>query len=239
MKIIKSTLSLLLCLSIFTSCSYIETESAIKEKLTPAEEKTESQEEIADSNFNEKVEEAIEHRIPLGADEEQVHSIGNKFSLMWGEETEQYEITVNNVDFFDSMDDIGGSIADTRIDRESMERYYYDLGSNSFIDGRKLVVADITIKNKSVPALDDEHNIGIVSIRDFGYKICEDAVYFSDHPEQVTSSNYYHYILPIGESKTVKVGWVINMNDYKAEDLYLIFGMGTEDRLKQYVYVAE
>ena len=35
MKIIKSTLSLLLCLSIFTSCSYIETESAIKEKLTP------------------------------------------------------------------------------------------------------------------------------------------------------------------------------------------------------------
>lgn len=239
MKIIKATILILLSFSLLTSCSYIKTESAIKEKFKPTEEKSEKQEEIDDSNFNEKVEEAIEHRIPLGADEEQVHSLSEKFILMWGEETQQYEITVNNVDFLDSMNDIGVPISDTRIDRKSMVYYYYDLNSDSFTDGRKLVVADITIKNMSVSALNDEHNIGIVSIRDFGYKICEDAVYFSDHPEALTSSNYYHYILPVGESKTVKVGWVIDMNEYEEDDLYLIFGIGTEDKFKQYVYVAE
>lgn len=231
-----------------TSCSYIETENKLKDEInkvdTPNElpqgnvDEYEKHQKAEDDKLRAEIEKSKKDRIPIFATEEQLHNVGDTFISCYGTDEWQYEITVNSVNEYDSLGDVGASISDTRLGYvESQE--IYDLNSDAFKNSHKFIVCDITVKNISVELPNDEQNAGWFSIKDFSYTMVNDAVWFSNHPDEKNVQNYYHYTLPVGEIMTFKIGWIYDEREYSFEDLFLVVGSGTSDDFKEYVYLSE
>lgn len=233
-----------------TSCSYIEVENKVKDeidKISPTDthielpqgnnDEYEKHQKAEDDKLRDEIEKSKKEKKPAFATENQLHNIGDTFISCYGSDEWQYEITVNSVKEYDSFGDIKISISDTRLDSlESQE--IYDLNSDSFKNAQKLIVCDITIKNISVELPNDENNAAWFNIKDFSYTMANEAIWFSNHPDELTIHDYYHYTLPIGDTITYKIGWLYDSNEYSLEDLFLIVGAGTSDDFKEYVYLS-
>lgn len=58
--------------------------------------------------------------------------------------------------------------------------------------------------------------------------------YFSMPEEARDDSDGYNYFLPVGQSMEAKVGWWIDMEQCKKENLYLSLNHGSEESLEAY-----
>ncbi len=238
---IKIIASVLLCCLTLNSCSYIEAENKIKQKMKgdPSADiqNEESYMKMEDSIREEKIQDSIKNKVPMNATEEQLHYLGETFELNIYEN--KNEVTINNFELFDSLGAAGTSLSETIIFDTKSE--LYDLKSDSFSGGYKFLVADITVTNKSEEGVCDLKYMNDFSLQDFAYSWPDIIVWFSDHPkpEDDDGKSYFTYTLYSGETKNAKVGWLIDMDKYSIDDLFIIAGSGTEDENQEYVYLTQ
>ena len=234
-----------------TSCSYIETENKIKNEIHQVSPDKQSidlpMENIDDYNeyqraedekMSAEIEKSLQNKVPVFSTAEQLHNIGDTFISHFGCDEQVFEVTVNGIQECTSLADVGTSFSDTRMTNDTDYKDYYDLKSDTFKNGFKMIVLDITVKNISVELPDNENNVAWFRINDFSHSIADDVVWFSEHPQELTSSNYYHYYNPQGETVNFKTGWLVDMSRFTLDDLYLEVGSGTSDDYKEYVYLS-
>ncbi len=104
------------------------------------------------------------------------------------------------------------------------------------------MVADITVTNKSEEGVCDLKYMNNFSLQDFAYSWPDIIVWFSDHPkpeDDPDGKGYFTCTLYSGETKNVKVGWLIDMDKYSIDDLFIQAGQSTEDENKEYVYLSQ
>lgn len=232
-----------------TSCSYIETENRIKNEIQQVSPDKQSAdlppENTADYNEHQRaedekmsaeIEKSLQNKVPVFSTAGQLHNIGDTFISHFGCDEQELEVTVNGIQECTSLADVGTSLSDTGITDDSD---YYDLKSDTFTDGFRMIVLDITVKNISVEFPDNENNVAWFRINDFSHSMADDVIWFSDHPKELTASNYYHYYNPQGETVNFKAGWLVDMSRFTLDDLYLEVGSGTSDDYKEYVYLSE
>ncbi len=240
---IKIIASVLLCCLTLNSCSYIEAENKIKQKMKgdPSADiqNEESYMKMEDSIREEKIQDSIKNKVPMNATEEQLHYLGETFELNIYEN--KNEVTINNVELFDSLGAAGTSLSETIIFDTKSE--LYDLKSDSFSEGYKLFVADITVTNKSEEGVFDLKYICDFLLEDFAYSNNDNwVIWFSDHPkpeDDPDGKGYYTYTLYSGETKNVKVGWLIDMDKYSIDDLFIQAGNTMEYEKIEYVYLSQ
>lgn len=213
------------------SCSYVETEKKLKQTI---EDKNDSNNEqyLKEDNYT-----------PATASEEQIHKLGEKVTSTVGydDDSESMDFTINDAELFNSLKSAGVELDDTIITDSDLE--IYNPREDKFVDGWKLLVADVTITNIDCEVQDDENNIGwlgIASEIDLSDYI-SDIMWFSDHVDDLNENktNYYHYILPVGETKTVKMGWFINSDKVDLSELNICIGVSTNDEFKEYVSLSK
>lgn len=133
------------------------------------------------------------------------------------------DITLKEAGFY-------GSPEEASLDRAQMEEQTenYDVSGNPEwcgIEEGRLLVCDMTVKNVNANSGDEQHiseimiayadpDTGKVTIVS-----CAPA-YLSASSSQVGASDYYHYQLSKGESKEIRVAWLIQKK-YEPENLYL------------------
>ncbi len=234
-----------------TSCSYIETENRVKNEIQQVSpdkqsvdlpmENTDDYDEhqrAEDEKMSAEIEKSLKNKVPVFSTVEQLHNIGDTFISHFGCDEQEFEITVNEIQEYTSLNDAGTSLSDTIIPNDEDYKDYYDLKSDTFNNGLKFIVLDITVKNISVELPNDENNVAWFRINDFSYSMADDVKWFSNHPTELSSSNYYHYSLPKGETTDFKVGWLVDMSELSLNDLYLEVGSGTSNDYKEYVYLS-
>ena len=188
-----------------------------------------------DEKMSAEIEKSLQNKVPVFSTSEQLHNIGDTFISHFGCDEQVLEVTVNGIQECTSLADAGTSLSDTGITDDSD---YYDLKSDTFTDGFRMIVLDITVKNISVELPDNENNVAWFRINDFSHSIADDAIWFSEHPKELTASNYYHYYNPQGETVNFKAGWLVDVNRFTLDDLYLEVGSGTSDDYKEYVCLS-
>lgn len=133
------------------------------------------------------------------------------------------DVTLSGAKFYDSPEEAG-------LDRAQMEprTENYDVAGNPewcTMDEGRLLVCDLTVKNINE---DSQYGLHISELmiacadpdtRKVTMVSCAPA-YLSASSSIVGASDYYHYQLPVGESKEIKVAWLIQEN-YEPENLYL------------------
>lgn len=217
------------------SCSYVEIEEQFKQKI--AEEKVINEEsDIKTNGDNNGI------YPPSSATEEQIHKLGEKVvsTVGYGEDAVSMEYTVNNVKLYNSLKEATIDSDDTIISDEDLD--IYNIREDKFANGWQLLVADVTIVNTDWKIENNENNIGWLGIAGKNDLIenISGIIYFSDHVElNERKTNYLHYILPIGETKTVKIGWFVNTGKVNFKDLYMCIGVSTNDEFKEFVSLFE
>lgn len=132
-------------------------------------------------------------------------------------------ITLKEAKFYETPEDAG-------LDRLQMEEQTenFDISGNPEwcgIGEGKLLVCDLNVKNINHDREDELHISEIMiayadpDTRKVGIVSCAPA-YLSASSSKVGAPDYYHYQLPKGESKEMKVAWLIQ-ESYEPENLYL------------------
>ncbi len=99
------------------------------------------------------------------------------------------------------------------------------------LDTSKLsfLLCDVNIKNINLDL--GEQNItmlGVACLTPDGKELRELGLpaYFSESVDTKDGSHYYNFELPAGQSMDAKVGWWIDLEQYKKENLYVIYNFG-------------
>ena len=108
----------------------------------------------------------------------------------------------------------------------------------------KFIVIEMTVKNNCAEL---DRNITSFRLRcaDSAQNISDETteIDFFDIPNPSYFSNpggekvgdewmeYYHYSLPVGQSKDLKVGWYVDVDKYDLSKLYLVFNYDEDERL--------
>ena len=117
--------------------------------------------------------------------------------------------------------------------------------------GVKFLVVEMTVKNicgsteRTITSFDllyaDSMKETLDKTREIDFFELPLPAYFS-HPSGSQRGEdwpeYYHYNLPVGQSKDLKVGWYIDFGQYNPSNIYLVFNR-YEDELRRFVKLLE
>ncbi|MDR0917863.1 MAG: hypothetical protein LBM93_01220 [Oscillospiraceae bacterium] len=171
-------------------------------------------------------------------EEYEIYKIGDKvlFKLEYSadpDDDESMEYTIDDVKTYDSLEGLN-------INKDNMLASAEELldENGELKTGYKLILADVTIKNIDMNSMSDNENEMNISSLGLIYQVKKDAddeernkavsfysqiLYFSD---PAANNRYYNYILPKGETKSVKVGWIINSEEFDFSKIYACIGGG-------------
>lgn len=98
------------------------------------------------------------------------------------------------------------------------------------------LLCDVTLKN--IHLNQDEMNITALSLvylspdtkelKPIGF-----PAYFPKSKSSVGASDYYHYALPVGQSMDAKIGWWVDLNECKKENLYVVYNYSGDKTIQQ------
>jgi hypothetical protein len=184
-------------------------------------------------------------KVPI--EEDEIYKIGDKVSFKFQisadpNDTESMEYTIDDVKTYDSLDGLN-------INKDNMLVYAEEfLDENGELKtGNKLILADVTIKNIDMNSLQDNENEMNISLLGLAYQVAENAddnerikaasfytqvLYFSD---PVANNKYYNYLLPKGETKSVKVGWIVNSEEYDLSKIYACIGGDVPAEFREFI----
>jgi hypothetical protein len=156
---------------------------------------------------------------------EQLDSDGKKNGIF-----DQKEYTVNSVKVCNSLEEANLTASDLNLYSNKL------LSENgSLADGNKLILADVTVKNINVVndidgQAEDDMNITELRLDNAGGFGSWEIAYFSAHGD--AGKAYSYYKLPVGETKNVKIGWIVgsDMFEFDFSDICLCvtYGGGVE-----------
>lgn len=145
------------------------------------------------------------------------------------------EYTIKSAALYDTPEEAG-------LDRDQLltgEEQCYDLVTEmpSPLDVSKagFLLCDISIKNiyseymnitvlSLVHRMDDDQELKLV-----GY-----PAYFAKPEEVEDSADYYNFYLPVNQSMDAQVGWWVDLEQCKKENLYLMFNHGGDKEYQEY-----
>jgi hypothetical protein len=160
-------------------------------------------------------------------EEDEVYEIGKKvlFTLEYSpdpNDDENMEYTIDNVKTYDSLDGLN-------INKENMLA-----NAANFLDengelktGNKLILADVTIKNIDMNSVYGENEMNISSLELISNESSKSEYFYSEilyFSAPVANNRYYNYILPKGETKSVKVGWIVDSEEFDFSEIYARIG---------------
>lgn len=99
------------------------------------------------------------------------------------------------------------------------------------------LLCDVNIKN--IDLTSDDMNITMLSLvylmpEKKELKMVGLPAYFSESVGEENGIDYYHFKLPVNQSMDAKIGWWVNLEECKKENLYLAYAFGGEKELQQY-----
>lgn len=170
-----------------------------------------------------------------------VHTLGEKVSLVSSTpqdpNTVKMECTVKAATLYDKPE--AANIARTQV--LTSEDCHLDLktGMGTPLDFSKVhfLLCDITIKNIHIGSGDTNiTDLSLVYLLPDTKKLVKVAAlpaYFSKSQSDVNASDYFHYKLPVGQSMDAKIGWWVDLNECKKENLYVMYSYGGDKKYQQ------
>lgn len=145
------------------------------------------------------------------------------------------EWTVKTATLFKNPQEAGISMDEVLTDNET----HYDLqtGEPSGVDLSKssFLLCDITIKNISSEYMNiTDLSLVYLPERDKELKLVGLPAYFFKPKEVEDSTDYYNFKLPVDKTVDTKVGWWVNLEECKKENLYLMFSYGGDSEYQQF-----
>ena len=154
--------------------------------------------------------------------------------LSYEDEKHITEYTINNTKVYSSLDE--SNIDKSLISNSKNENIDKLLGN-----GKKLLIANVTIKNVDRDADINIGELGLNYIMENGEKdsgnFTSEIEYFSLAPLKGDGieKGYYNYNLEKGESKIAEVGWVIDTNKFDLDRVYICIGSHTSYEDQKFV----
>lgn len=140
------------------------------------------------------------------------------------------ECTVNAAKLYNTPEEAGLEEAELLTDTDLL----YDIETRlpvSPLDTSKLsfLLCDVSIKNINLDL--GELNITelqVAGLKPDGKELRSTGLpaYFSEAADEVGGPKYYHLDIPTGQSVDVKIGWWIDLEQYKKENLYVTYNLG-------------
>lgn len=176
---------------------------------------------------------------PQHLQKDKIHTFGEVVSL--AEPTNQdpgrigAEYTVRAAKFFDNYKE--AEIDENQLIKDG--EVHYDLNTESpsdfDISDAGFLLCDITVKNIKSESMNIT-SITLVCMEEDGneLKMVGFPAYF-DKPDEVKDKrDYYNFYLPAGQSMDAKVGWWVDLQQCKKENLYLVYNYGGDQEFQQY-----
>lgn len=231
--------------STMTGCSYKDFEDKFlsgAKKLFSTEKKSEEKDNNSNDNAkndgvdvgksSEKLEESTKNIIKDNA----VCEMGSVITLDLLDEEVKYitEYTINSTNIYSSLEE-------SNIDKSLILNSKNENADKILGNGKKLLIANVTIKN--VDREDDIYisEIGLNYIEknrkiESGEVIPEIEYCSSPGPKKDGQwKNYYKCSLEKGESKSVEIGWIIDTNKFDLDKLYIDIGTQTSYEYQKFV----
>ena len=140
------------------------------------------------------------------------------------------ECTVNAAKLYNTPEEAG--LDKTEVLKEG--DLLYDIETEapvSPLDTSKLsfLLCDVSIKNVNLDL--GELNITdlqVAGLKPDGKELRSTGLpaYFSEAADEMDGSKYYHLDIPAGQSVDAKIGWWIDLEQYKKENLYVTYNLG-------------
>lgn len=140
------------------------------------------------------------------------------------------ECTVNSAKLYNTPEEAGLEEAELLTDEDLL----YDIETRMPalpVDTSKLsfLLCDVSIKNINLDL--GELNITelqVAGLMPDGKELRSTGLpaYFSEAADEKDGPKYYHLDIPAGQSADVKIGWWIDLEQYKKENLYVTYNLG-------------
>lgn len=178
---------------------------------------------------------------PQSLGKDNVHALGEMASLL--DPTPQnpnmvgMECTVKAAALYDKPE--AANIARTQVLTSGDCHLDLKTGMPAPLDFSKVhfLLCDVTIKNIHTGLGDTNITaLSLVYLLPDTKKLVSVAVlpaYFSKSQSDVNASDYFHYKLRVGQSMDAKIGWWVDLDECKKENLYVMYNYGGDKKFQQ------
>ena len=140
--------------------------------------------------------------------------------------------TVQNAELFEDYEAAGIAMDAVVSDCE-----YSDEQGEKLKDEIKVLIVDMMIENyRAVPErnITEFDLVSLESEMELSDKLTNARFVLGLHPTYFfppgkSDREYFHYYVPVGQSKNVRVGWYLDPEDFDFSNLYLVFNRWSED----------
>ena len=148
------------------------------------------------------------------------------------------ECTVNTATLYKTPGEAG--IDETQVSTEGDIHFDFDIATDippSFdVSKANFLVCDIRMKNINFTS--DDMNITMLSLvylmpYEQELKLVGYPAYFSESIDILGNPNYYHFELPVDQSMDAKLGWWVDLEQCKKENLYVMYNHGGMEEIQQ------
>ena len=131
-------------------------------------------------------------------------------------------------------------IDETQVSTEGDIHFDFDIATDippSFdVSKANFLVCDIRMKNINFTS--DDMNITMLSLvylmpDEQELKLVGYPAYFSESIDILGNPNYYHFELPVDQSMDAKLGWWVDLEQCKKENLYVMYNHGGMEEIQQ------
>lgn len=194
----------------------------------------------ADKNIKDTSDDTSGQQMTYTEDDSTHHQIGDSFEVAAPTQDDQnnigYICTVESVQYY-------SSVADEEIDQTKLEdsvEYYTDEEPQTVEKNEYkqygIVLCKMKLKNINMPedynitecafmSVDENKNVHLISM----------PVYFDAQEKNEEDGKEYHCEIPVGEEREIVIGWLVNLNQYPADSLYVQVPYGADDEWVNYV----
>lgn len=172
---------------------------------------------------------------------DKVHSLGETALLAFptnqNPERIGAECAVNMAELYKTPGEAG--IDETQVKTEGDLHYDFVTETPTFFDVSKanFLLCDIGIKNINLTS--DDMNITMFSLvylmpDEKQLRLVGFPAYFSESIDMLGNPRYYHFELPIDQSMDAKLGWWVDLEQCKKENLYVMYNHRGEEKIQQF-----